>query len=93
MADTVTKRHPIRAAIWGFVAGIGMLVYLTFVFPVIAIDTRSAVITKGLIVIVVTMVVSVLWGMFGPAKKPKGARPASAVRAPITPEVSGDDSD
>ena len=93
MADTVTKRHPIRAALWGFVLGLAVTLYLTVVFPVIGLDTVPGVATKAAIVIVVTMVVSVLWGLFGPAKKPKGRPPASAVRSPITSSDSGSDDD
>ena len=78
MADTVTKRHPVRAAVWGLVAGIGVFGLLTFAWPVIGLDSVGGVITNLIIVVVITMAASVVWGMFGPAKKPKGAPPRSA---------------
>ena len=38
MAQTQLKRHPWRAAIWGLILGLGVFVYLTFVWPVIGLD-------------------------------------------------------
>ena len=72
MAETVTRRHPIRAAVWGFLLGLGVAVYLIAVFPVIALDSITGVAIQGAIVVGGVMVVSILWGLFGPAKKPKG---------------------
>jgi hypothetical protein len=37
--------------------------------------------TQWVIVVVVVMILSALWGSFGPAKKPKGPAPASAMAA------------
>jgi Na+/proline symporter len=82
MAETTTKRHPIRGAIWGLILGLGVVVYLTLVFPVIALESVSQVATQGIIVIIVVMVLSVLWGMYGPAKAPKGSAPMSAEPPP-----------
>ena len=78
MADTVTQRHPIRGAIWGLVMGLGIFLLLTVAWPVIGLDSVGGVVTKLVIVLVISMAVSVLWGMFGPAKKPKGPPPRSA---------------
>ena len=78
MADTTTKRHPIRGAIWGLILGLGVFVFLTLVFPVIVLESVSQVATQGVIVIVIVMVLSVLWGLYGPAKAPKGSPPARA---------------
>ena len=86
MADTTTKRHPIRGAIWGLILGLGVVIYLTLVFPVIALESISQVATQGIIVIVVVMVLSLIWGMYGPAKAPKGPAPASAAPMPATAE-------
>ena len=85
MAETQLKRHPWRAAIWGFVLGLGVLVYLTFVWPVIGFDDVFSVAWKAALVVVGTMLLAVLWGLFGPAKKPKGPAPAYAEAAPAAP--------
>ena len=84
MADTTTNRHPIRGAFWGLILGLGVFVYLTLVFPVIPLESVTQVATQGVIVIV--MVLSVLWGLYGPAKAPKGPAPASAAPMPATAE-------
>jgi len=76
MAQTQLKRHPVRAAIWGLILGLGVGVYLTFVWPVIGLDSATAVALKWALVVGGVMVLSILWGLFGPAKKPKGAAPA-----------------
>jgi type IV secretory pathway VirB10-like protein len=52
--------------------GLAMILYLTVVWPVIAFDNWTTVVTKAAIVIVIVMALSMLWGLFGPAKKPKG---------------------
>ncbi len=84
MAETTTKRHPIRAAIWGLILGLGVVIYLTLVFPVISLESVSQVATQGVIVIVVVMVLSILWGMYGPAKKPKGSPPPTFDAAAVS---------
>ena len=91
MADTVTKKHAIRAAIWGIILGLGVVIYLTLVFPIIALESVSSVTTQGIIVIVVVMIVSILWGMFGPAKKPKGTPPRVAAAPPADAAMPMDD--
>jgi hypothetical protein len=82
MAQTQLKRHPWRAAIWGLILGLGVFVYLTFVWPVIGLDDASAVALKGALVVGGVMLLAILWGLFGPARKPKGAAPAFADAAP-----------
>jgi hypothetical protein len=77
MAETTLKRHPGRAAAWGFLLGLAAVLYLTVVWPVIAFDNWTTVTVKAVIVILVVMALSVLWGLFGPAKKPRGAAPAA----------------
>ena len=82
MAQTQLKRHPVRAAIWGLILGLGVGVYLTFVWPMIGLDDYKTVAVKWAVVVGGVMVLSILWGLFGPAKKPKGAAPAYADQAP-----------
>jgi len=85
MAQTQLKRHPVRAALWGLILGLGVFVYLTFVWPVIGLDDVKTVAVKGAVVVGGVMLLSILWGLFGPAKKPKGAPPAFADAAPPAP--------
>mgnify|MGYP001143176261 FL=1 len=94
MAQTQLKRHPWRAAIWGLILGLGVFVYLTFVWPVIGLDDVSAVAIKAVLVVGGCMLLAVLWGLFGPARKPKGSAPAEAAPAapyadPAPPPVEG----
>jgi hypothetical protein len=85
MADTQLKRHPFRAAFWGFILGLGVAVYLTFVWSVIGLDTITGVVVKWILVVGGVMILSILWGLFGPAKKPKGPAPAFVDTAPPAP--------
>ena len=85
MAQTTTNRHPVRGAVWGLILGLGVFVYLTLVFAVIPLESVSQVITQGVIVILIVMVLSIVWGLYGPAKAPKGPAPAEA--APAEPEA------
>ena len=78
MAEMVTKRHPIRAALWGFVAGLGLLLYLTVVWPVIGLDGTTSVAIKAAVIIGAVMVLAVVWAMVAPPKKAKGQPPPEA---------------
>ena len=64
-APSKVKRHPIRGGIWGLIAGLGVAIALI----------GQAIIAAGTltpwIITAAGLVVGVLWGMFGPAKKPK----------------------
>ena len=93
MAETTVKRHPIRAALWGFILGLGVVIYLTLVFPVIALERVNSVATQAVIVIV--MIVSIVWGLYGPAKKPKGSPSMSSEPEPPAAAVpaAADDSE
>ena len=82
MAQTQLKRHPVRAALWGLILGLGVFVYLTFVWPVIGLDDVKTVAVKGALVVAGVMVLAIFWGLFGPARKPRGAAPAYADAAP-----------
>ena len=85
MAQTQLKRHPGRAAFWGLLLGLGVFVYLTFVWPVIGLDDTKTVAIKGALVVGGVMLLAILWGLFGPARKPKGAAPVYADAAPPAP--------
>jgi hypothetical protein len=85
MAQTHLRRHPWRAAFWGLILGLGVFVYLTFVWPVIGLDDVGAVALKGALVVGGVMLLAILWGLFGPARKPKGAAPVYADAAPPAP--------
>jgi len=76
MSQTKLQRHPVRGAFWGLILGLGIAVYLTLVWPVIGLDDYQAVAVKWALVVGGVMLLSILWGLFGPAKKPKGAAPA-----------------
>ena len=68
-APVELHRHPFRALFWSLLLGIGVALIL-IVTKVITLAIQSIV-----IVIVVVMVLGVLWGLFGPAKQPKGPVP------------------
>ena len=81
MTQTKLQRHPVRGAIWGLILGLGIAVYLTLVWPVIGLDDYRAVAVKWGLVVGGVMLLSILWGLFGPARKPKGVAPAQAQSA------------
>lgn len=78
MTQTQVQRHPGRGAMWGLILGLGVAVYLTFVWPVIGLEDVKAVAIKWMLVVGGVMLLSIFWGLFGPAKKPKGAAPGYA---------------
>ena len=80
--QTQLKRKPGLAAFWGFLLGLGIVIYLIFVFPVIGLDSVASVAIKAALIIAGVMVLSVLWGLFAPAKKPKGTPPPAYDEAP-----------
>ena len=88
-ARTVVKRHPIRGAIWGFVMGLGVTVYL-ILFAVIGISSITGTIVTAVIISLVFAGLGVAWAMFGPAKKPKGPAPAAAGSAPPAAPAASD---
>jgi hypothetical protein len=86
MADTVIKRHPIRGFLYGIFFGLG-LVMLAVGQGWVALGT-----TPPFILFIVGLLVGTLWGMFGPAKKPKGQPPAEPVEVEaVEPEAAPDE--
>lgn len=73
-ASTVAKRHPIRGGLYGIVLGLG-LALLFIGRKIVTLDSAVPI-----ILVVVGIVIGVLWGMFAPAKKPKGRPPRSVDR-------------
>lgn len=80
--DLVTKRHPIRGALYGLSLGIGAAVYL------VTLSVMALSVVNVIIVVVVCIVLGGLWGAFAPPKKPKGQPPAVATDEPV---VDADD--
>jgi len=79
MTQPELKRHPLRGLLWGLVLGLGMGVFLTFVWPVIGLDNVRSVAIKWALIVGGIMFLSMLWGLFGPARKPKGAPPGQVI--------------
>ena len=70
MAETTTKKHPIRGAIWGVPMGLGLALILAGQGVIAFGDT-----TPFVIVVIIGMLISIVWSMFGPAKAPKTPMP------------------
>ena len=73
MTEQLTKRHPIRGFMWGIVFGLG-LALLAIGQGYAALGTLPPV-----ILLIAGIVLGTLWGLFAPAKKPKGEPPPTAV--------------
>ena len=81
--ESTKTTHPIRGALYGLSLGLGVAIYLV-IFSVVAFSIPTTI-----IVVVVFIVLGILWGMFAPAKKPKGAPPAGDVTAEMAePDVT-----
>jgi hypothetical protein len=80
MAEQILKRHPIRGLLYGIFFGLG----LTFV----AVGQGWAALGTAppIILFVVGLIVGTVWGLFGPAKRPKGPEPVEVT--PTTPTES-----
>lgn len=85
MTQTPTElhRHPVRAAVWGLLLGLGIAIYVTFVWPVIGLDSVAGVAVRWALITGAVMVASILWGLFGPARRPQGRQPSPAYQAPL----------
>ncbi len=90
MAETHTKRYPIRGALYGLLLGLAVWYFLQFEFATFGFDTLGGVITRAVIVTVAGIVLGVVWAYVAPARKPKEAAPAAvpaAGQAPAPPEA------
>jgi hypothetical protein len=76
MATQTTKRHPIRGFLYGIPFGLGL--------AMIAIGQKWAALGTWppFILVVVGILVAMAWGMFGPAKAPKGPDPTASAPEP-----------
>lgn len=82
MAEIQTKRHPIRAALYGLILGISIWYFLQFEFAMFPLDSRMALIVRAVIVVAAVMVLAVAWAYVAPARKPKEPAPAPAAPEP-----------
>ena len=82
MAQTQLKRHPVRGALWGLILGLGVLVALTFVWPVIGLDDIKTVAVKGGLVVGGIMLLSILWAYSDRRRSPR-ARPRPSPMPPL----------
>ena len=70
MADTDLRRRPIRGGLWGVLLGLG-LALLALNSKIISLSLVSLA-----LVTMVGIVLGVLWGLFAPARAPKGPPPS-----------------
>jgi hypothetical protein len=68
------KRHPIRSAVFGLIAGIGAALMLVL-YGILTLGTIWPI-----IVLVGVTVLGALWGMYGPRRKRKARRKAAKAR-------------
>lgn len=89
MTETITKRHPIRGLLYGIVFGLGLLM--------LAVGQGWAALGTWppFILFVAGLVIGTLWGMYAPAKAPKGDPPPEPVEVttsePSRFDEAGDD--
>ena len=77
MAETQTKRYPVRGALYGLLIGLGAAYLLYFQFAVFGFDSLGGVITRFVAIIVGGIVVGILWSYVAPARKPKEHAPVA----------------
>jgi len=73
MTATAVKKHPVRGLFWGLFMGVGLGLILIGRGVIAFGETVPFV-----IVVLIGMAISVVWSMFGPAKKPKGLPPSGS---------------
>ncbi len=83
MAETHINRRPVRASFYGVLWGLSLFVLLVWE-SIILLDSLGGVIVKGILIVVAAVALSLVWAYFGPAKRPKGPRPAAAGEPPPT---------
>ena len=85
MAETHTKRYPIRGALYGLLLGLAVWYFLQFEFATFGFDSVAGVGTRAAIVVVAGMVLGVMWAYVAPARKPKESAPAAAPASDAAP--------
>jgi len=78
MAETHTKRYPIRGALYGLLLGLAVWYFLQFEFATFGFDSIAGVGTRAALVVLAGMVLGVVWAYVAPARKPKEAAPAAS---------------
>lgn len=77
------KRRPIRGALWGLLLGIGVTALL-IMYSVIAVGTLTP-----WVVLLAFIVLGVLWGLFGPAKRTRDLPPSRVHAVPTATTAPG----
>lgn len=78
MAEQILKRHPIRGLLYGIFFGLGLA------FVAVGQGWAALGTAPPIILFVVGLIVGTVWGMFGPAKRPKGAEPVEVTQTTPT---------
>lgn len=78
MAETIKRRRPGRAVVYGLIWGLGLSLWLIVGQPVIGLDDLGSVAAKVGAVVGAAVLLSLLWAYLGPARKPKGPPPPGA---------------
>lgn len=73
MATETLKRHPIRGFLYGILFGLGLMMI------VVGQGWAALGTLPPVIVFLLGLVVGTVWGLYGPAKAPKGPPPAEQV--------------
>jgi predicted acyltransferase len=80
MTDTVLKRRPIRGFLYGILLGLGLMLI------VVGQGWAALGTTPPFIVLLVGLVLGTLWGLYAPAKQPKGEPPREPVETMAAPD-------
>ena len=85
MTEQHVKRHPIRGFFYGIVFGLGLLL--------LAVGQGWAALgtLPPFILLIVGIIIGTLWGLFAPAKKPKGEPPRQPVHVEAAESSRFDD--
>jgi hypothetical protein len=82
MAEIITRRHPIRGALYGLILGLAIWYFLQIYPGVFGWDSLNGLAIRLGIVVGAGITVGILWAYVAPPRKPKGAAPAPAASAP-----------
>lgn len=83
MTNGELQRRPIRGALWGLLLGIGATALL-IMYSVIAVGTLTL-----WVVLLAFIVLGVLWGLFGPAKRTRDLPPSQVRSVPSATTLPG----